>query len=123
MGIFAASAMVLAGLGLYGLLRQFVGARTHEIGVRRALGASSGSIGRLVLSRATGVTAIGVLFGAVLSGAGSRGMSSLLYEASGMDAQTLLVAGVAIFVLVAICSLVPVARALRVDPIVALREE
>ena len=123
MGVFASAALCLAALGLYGLLRQFVGARTHEIGVRRTLGASTAAIGTLVVSRAAFVAGSGVFFGGLLAIVASRGLRSLLYGSEGMDAVTFAVASAAVLGLVLLCSWIPVRRAVRVDPIVALREE
>ncbi len=123
MGLFAAAAMLLAGMGLYGLLRQFVGSRTHEIGVRRALGASGRGIATLVISRAGLVTGIGVALGALLSMAAARGLAGLLFGVSAMSVSTLATASGAILLLVLVCSWIPVRRAVSVDPMVTLREE
>lgn len=123
MGLFAETALVLAGMGLYGLLRQFVGSRTHEIGVRRALGASGRAIAGLVLSRAGVVTGMGVVAGGFLSIMASRGLSGLLFGVSALNLSIFALAGGAVLALVLICSWIPVRRALGVDPIVALREE
>lgn len=123
MGLFAATALVLAGMGLYGLLRQFVGARTHEIGVRRALGATGGAIAALVLSRAGVVSLIGVAFGGALAAVAARGLSGLLFGVSPLHPASFAFASGAVGVLVLLCSWIPVRRALGVDPIVTLREE
>ncbi len=123
MGLFAGAAMLLAGIGLYGLLSQFVGSRTHEIGVRRALGASGRAIAALVLSRAGAITGLGLASGALLSVAAARGLSSLLYGVSAVNPSTFGLAALTIVVLMLICAFVPVRRAARVDPIVTLREE
>lgn len=123
MGLFAGSALVLAGMGLYGLLRQFVGSRTHEIGVRRALGATGHAIAALVLSRAGVVTALGLGVGGVMSLVAARGLSGLLFGVSALHPASFGFAAGAVVVLVLVCSWVPVRRALGVDPIVTLREE
>jgi len=123
MAFLALSAMLLAGVGLYALLRQFVGARTHEIGVRRALGASRRAIVALVVSRAGLVAGSGVLLGALLSTLVARVLAGLLFGVSPMSAPTFVGASGAILLLVVGCSWVPVRRAVSVDPIVTLREE
>jgi|CXWL01.1.fsa_nt_gi predicted permease len=123
MGLFAAAALLLAAMGLYGLLRQFVGSRTHEIGVRRALGASGRAIASLVLSRAGAVTGVGLATGAVLSVWAARGLSSLLYGVDPVNPNTFALAGGAVLMLTLLCAWIPVRRAVRVDPIVTLREE
>jgi putative ABC transport system permease protein len=123
MGLFAGAALLLAGLGLYGLLRQFVGSRTHEIGVRRALGASARQIASLVMSRAGAVTGLGLLAGTALSLGAARGLKSLLYGVEAMNPGTFAVAGVAVLMLTLVCAWIPVRRAVEVDPVVTLREE
>lgn len=123
MGLFAATALVLAGMGLYGLLRQFVGSRTHEIGVRRALGATGRAIAALVISRAGVVTGLGLGGGAILSIMAARGLSGLLFGVSALDPASFAFAAGALLVLVLVCSWIPVRRAVGVDPIVTLREE
>ncbi|MEO8358687.1 MAG: ADOP family duplicated permease [Vicinamibacteria bacterium] len=123
MGLFAGAALVLAGIGLYGLLRQFVGARTHEIGVRRALGASGRAIAALVISRAGFVTAVGVAVGGWLSSLVAKGLAGILFGASALSVPTFAVASVAVALLVMVCSWIPVRRAIRVDPLVTLRQE
>ena len=123
MGLFAASAMLLAGMGLYGLLRQFVGARTHEIGVRRALGASGRAIASLVLLRASFVTGVGIAVGGVLAMMAARGLSGQLFGVSALGVASFGTAACAILLLVLVCSWIPVRRAVSVDPIVTLREE
>jgi predicted permease len=123
MGLFAAAALLLAGMGLYGLLRQFVGSRTHEIGVRRALGASGRAIASLVMSRAGAVTGLGLVAGAALSVGAARGLSSLLYGVDAVNPGTFAFAGGAVLMLTLLCAWIPVRRAVGVDPIVTLREE
>jgi len=123
MSLFAAAALLLAGMGLYGLLRQFVGSRTHEIGVRRALGASGRAIASLVMSRAGAVTGLGLMAGALLSLGAARGLASLLYGVDAVNPGTFAFAAGAVLMLTLLCAWIPVRRAVEVDPIVTLREE
>ncbi len=123
MGLFAGAALLLAGMGLYGLLRQFVGARTHEIGVRRALGAAGRAIAGLGRSGAGAVAGLGLAAGAVLSLGAARGLSSLLYGVDAVNPATFAFAGGAVLTLTLLCAWIPVRRAVEVDPIVTLREE
>ncbi|MET0553844.1 MAG: ADOP family duplicated permease [Vicinamibacteria bacterium] len=123
MALFAAAALALAAMGLSGVLQRFVASRTREIGVRRALGASSAQVVRLVVARAAGVALVGGVTGAVLATLGGRALGGLLYGVAPAGVDTLLVALVAVACLVALCAAVPALRALRVDPVTALRAE
>lgn len=123
MALFAAAALALAAMGLSGVLQRFVASRTREIGVRRALGASSGQVVRLVVARSAGVALVGALVGAALATVGGRALGGLLYGVAPAGMDTLLVATVAVAALVAGCAAVPALRALRVDPVTALRAE
>ncbi|HMD07371.1 MAG TPA: ABC transporter permease [Candidatus Acidoferrum sp.] len=122
-GSFAALALVLAAIGIYAVLAYSVARRTHEIGVRMALGARSGDVVRLVLSQGLRVTAIGIVFGVAGALGLTRFLQSLLYEVRPTDPPTFV--GV-LLVLVGVsvaASYLPARRAMRVDPIVALRYE
>ena len=122
-GVFGAVALTLAAVGLYGLLSYSVARRTQEIGVRVALGAQRTHVLRLVLGEGARLAVIGVAVGIVASLAVTRLMSSLLFGIGATDPLTF--AGVAaILSLVALfASYVPARRAMRVDPMVALRYE
>src|SRR5271167_33689 len=122
-GSFAALALVLAAIGIYAVLAYSVARRTHEIGVRMALGARGGDVVRLVLGQGLRVTAIGIVFGIAGALVLTRFLQSLLYEVRPTDAPTFV--GV-LLVLVGVsvaASYLPARRAMRVDPIVALRYE
>jgi putative ABC transport system permease protein len=121
--VFAALALILASIGLYGVISYLVGQRTQEIGVRMALGAKSGDILRLILQGAGRVTAIGIVAGLMMSFAVTRLMSKLLYGVRATDPLTL-IAVTALLSLVALAAgYIPARRATRIDPMVALREE
>jgi predicted permease len=122
-GVFGAIALVLSALGLYSVVSYSVTQRTHEMGVRVALGAQVADIVRLVLTQGMGVATIGVLIGAGLTLGGAGLVKPLLYETSARDPLVLVaVAGVLLSV-AAMASLIPARRATRADPLSALRAE
>jgi predicted permease len=121
--VFATVALLLAALGIYGVLANVVAQQTKEIGVRLALGAASSSVLWLVLRRALTMSGIGVAIGLAGAVGLTRVMSGLLYEVQPHDAVTFVGALVGLALLVLLASLVPAWRASQVDPIVALRVE
>jgi ABC-type antimicrobial peptide transport system permease subunit len=120
---FALVALVLAGIGLYGVLAGSVSERTREIGVRAALGASRGMLLAMVLRQGLALTAVGVAIGLVGAYAATRTLVTLLFGVSRLDPTTYAMV-VAIFAAVsALACWVPAWRAARVDPSVTLRAE
>ena len=123
LGALAAVALLLAGVGIHGLLAFTVSRRSREIGVRRALGAPSRSIVRMVLREGTLLAVAGVIPGIALAYGAGRAMRALLAGVEPADPTTI-VAAVALCIGMTVAgSLVPTLRALRVSPITALREE
>jgi putative ABC transport system permease protein len=123
LGIFAACALLLAAIGVYGVTALSVSGRTREIGVRMALGARYSDVLQLVLGRGMALVGAGLVVGGALALALSRFMTSLLYGVSPADpatyvAVTLFLIGVALFAIY-----LPARRAARVDPMVVLQQE
>jgi putative ABC transport system permease protein len=120
---FAFAALLLAALGIYGVLSGRVTERMREIGVRSALGASRGSILGLIVRQGMGLTLAGIVIGLVVAAAATRGLMSLLFEVSRLDPITYL-AVVALLAGVAMMACwMPAWRAARVDPAITLRSE
>jgi putative ABC transport system permease protein len=121
--IFAGIAIVLAMIGVYGVVSYSVTQRTQEIGVRMAMGADTKQIARMVLREALWLAGLAVAIGLVGAIALTRVMESLLYETAPSDPTTLAVAAVSVLLVVTAAALVPARRATQVDPLIALRYE
>jgi predicted permease len=121
-GAFAVVALLLASVGIYGLLAYMVGQRSHEIGVRMALGAMPSTIGKMIVSRGAGLAGIGLGIGLLLSGIMAPLISSLLYGVRPIDPEVFIAVPLILMVVVLLASYIPARRAARVNPIVALRE-
>jgi len=123
LGAFALLALVLASLGIYGVLSYAVTQRTNEIGVRMALGATSGEIMRSVARRGLALTLCGLTIGLVLSSIASRLMTALLYGFRPDYIPTVAVVSLVLVGIAALACFVPARRASRIDPMIALRQE
>ena len=123
LAVFAVLALVLAAVGIYGVMSYGVSQRAHEIGVRMAIGASPGAVMKLILSEGLRLVVIGLALGVAGAFALTRSLSSLLYGVGSGDPLTFAgVAAVLALVALAACA-VPARRAMRVDPMLALRQE
>jgi predicted permease len=120
---FAGLALLLASLGIYGVLAYFVTQHTNEIGVRIALGASRRNILALVLKKGMGLTLLGVVIGLAASLALTRLMSSLLFGVNASDAVTFIVVPLLLATVALLACWIPARRATKVDPMIALRYE
>ena len=120
---FAAIALVLASVGVYGVMAYSVSQRTREIGVRMALGATAQSVFRLVLGQALKLVGIGVVVGLVVAGLLTRLLETLLFETAPLDPVTFVLTAVVLLAVAALASYVPARRSTRVAPIEALRTE
>lgn len=123
LGALSAIALLIAGLGIHGLLTFTVSKRSQELGVRRALGAQVGQIIGLVLREGLALALIGIVIGVALAYAAARGMSALLFGVRPEDPLTIAVAATLCLVTAMAGCLRPAMRAARVDPLSALREE
>jgi putative ABC transport system permease protein len=123
LSLFAGLALVLASLGIYGVMSNMVAQRTHEIGVRMALGAGQRSVLRLVLSNGMRLTLLGIALGTAGAFALTRLMKSFLFHVAPTDPATFLEVALFLFAVALLASYIPARRATRVDPVVALRYE
>ncbi|MGC1105880.1 MAG: ABC transporter permease [Candidatus Acidiferrales bacterium] len=122
-GFFGGLAVLLAAIGLYGVISYTVAQRTNEIGIRMALGSQRSGVIRLILGEVAVLIAIGVVVGAGLTLAGSKAASSLLFGLKAHDPLTLALAVVILAAIGFAASFIPARRASRLDPMVALRYE
>ncbi len=123
LGVFAALAVVVATVGIYGVLSYTVSRRTHEIGIRMALGAQASDVLRLVVGQGMRMTLIGVGLGVAAALALTRVMQSLLFEISATDPATFVSITLLLVLVAFIASYVPARRATKVDPLMTLRRE
>jgi predicted permease len=121
--IFGGIALLLAAVGLYGVLAYWVNRRRHEIGIRVALGASSGNIVEMILKRGITLVGIGLVIGLAGAFAATRLLQDMLYNVEPLDVTTFVLASLFFAAVATIACLLPAWRALRVDPMIALQAE
>jgi putative ABC transport system permease protein len=120
---FAVLALVLSCIGIYGVISHLVGQRTHEIGVRMALGAQPGDVMRLVVGHGAKMAVVGVVMGIAAALALTRLMAHQLFGVTAHDPLTFGAVAVLLVLVSLLACYVPARRAMRVDPLVALRYE
>jgi predicted permease len=123
LAIFAAVALVLAGVGIYGVMSYSVAQRTHEIGIRMALGAQTGAVLKLAVGYGMKLVIVGIAIGLIAAFALTRVMSTLLFGVTATDPMTFTLISLLLIAVAVLASYVPARRATRVNPIIALRYE
>ena len=123
LALFALAALTLAGLGIYGVMAVATTQRTHEFGLRLALGARPGAVVGMVVRGAVGLAAAGIALGALGALWASRFLASLLFDVAPTDVATLAAISLLLLLVAASAAWIPARRAARVDPLVALRAE
>ena len=121
LGVFAALALVLSSIGIYGVISYLVGQRTHEIGIRMALGAQQSDVMKLVIGQGMRMALIGVGIGLAAAIGLTRLMSKMLFSVSATDPITLIGVSALLTIVALLACYIPARRAMRTDPIVALR--
>jgi putative ABC transport system permease protein len=122
-GIFATTALLLAAVGIYGVMSYLVEQQTREIGIRSALGAKRSDIFRLVIGRGVWMALIGIVLGIGASIGLTRFLAGLLYGVTALDPMTFIGISVLLLIVAVLACYIPAARAMKVDPLVALRSE
>jgi putative ABC transport system permease protein len=123
LGLFAVMAMVLASIGIYGVMSYAVTQRAHEIGIRMALGAARRNVLSMVMGQGLALVAVGVMIGVAGAFGLTRLIASQLFGVQPTDPTTFVLVALTLVGVAAMATLVPALRATRVDPVVALRDE
>ena len=123
LSLFAGLAIVLAAIGIYGVLSQAVTQRTREIGIRMALGAESASVMKLILREGLRLAFIGVVIGAGVASVSSRVLSSMLYSVGGLDPLVFAAVALVAVTVAGVATMIPAVRATRVDPLLTMKAE
>jgi putative ABC transport system permease protein len=123
LGLFSGLALVLAGIGIYGVIAYSVAQRAREIGIRMALGAQRGDVMRLVLTQGGHISAAGIVLGSVASLGLTRVLAKLLFSVSAVDAATFAMVAFVLALITMVASYIPARRTLRMDPLIVLRQE
>jgi predicted lysophospholipase L1 biosynthesis ABC-type transport system permease subunit len=121
LSVFGVLALVLAAIGLYGVMSYSVGQRTREIGIRMALGAASGDVRAMIVRQGVGLALGGVVIGLAVAFGLSRLVTSLLFGISGVDVLTFAAVPALLLAVAAVATILPALRASRVDPVESLR--
>lgn len=123
LAVFAALALVLASIGIYGVISYIVGQRTHEIGIRMALGAQRSHVLKIVLGQGARLALLGVMIGLAAAAGLTRLMGTILYGVSATDPLTFAAVAIVLTLIALAACYIPARRAVRLDRIVALRHE
>jgi putative ABC transport system permease protein len=123
LGLFGAIALILAAVGIFGVISYSVSRRTRELGIRMALGAQPGSVLSMIMRETLALTLIGIAVGIPCAVATARLITHLLFKVSPYDPATLALVPLVLIAVGALASYIPARRAMRVDPMVVLRYE
>jgi ABC-type antimicrobial peptide transport system permease subunit len=123
LGVFAGVALLLAAVGVYGIIAYIVEQRKHEIGIRMALGALPRDVVALVGGRVLAITALGITIGVLGSIVGSKAMTKLIFDIAAIDSITYVASALTLILAAGIAAFIPTLRATRVDPVRAIRAQ